>query len=540
MIIDNTNNYESPVRLVGAKVELWEGSTLADTYNQYYGIKELTIERVGESKFFGFGICQRLNIHLIDLERYMYITTADSFKVFLSTGGDYTSSFPEFFVSEVHRDENTNELSVTAYDAIYSANSRLVSELSFISPLADEDLVKSYTIAEFAEACAMALGVGLQIAADAAESFSLYFEGGANFEGSETIREALNAIAEVTQTIYYIDSNNTLVFKRLDKDGEAVLSIDKSKYISLDSGENRRLQTIVSATELGDNISVSTSAIGSTQYVRNNPFWELREDIATLLDAALLAVGGLTINQFYCEWRGNPLLEIGDKISLTTKDNNSVISYLLNDTLFYDGSLSQSSQWEYEENDTESHDNPNNIGDALKQTFAKVDKVNKQIDIVVSQQADTKEQLSSLQLTTEDITATVQKVEQNVTNSLESLNSDISTLTNRVEASISAEDVQIQIDSTLATGVNKVTTTTGFTFNEEGLTVSKSGSEMTTTITEDGMIVYRDEEAVLTANNIGVNATNLHATTYLIIGNNSRIEDYGNDRSGCFWIGGNG
>ena len=102
---------------------------------------------------------------------------------------------------------------------------------------------------------------------------------------------------------------------------------------------------------------------------------------------------------------------------------------------------------------------------------------------------------------------------------------------------MTAEDVKSQIQSELNNGVTKVETTTGFTFNDEGLTVSKSGSEMTTQITEDGMTVYRDNTAVLIANNVGVDAVNLHATTYLIIGNNSRFEDYGENRTGCFWIG---
>jgi hypothetical protein len=61
---------------------------------------------------------------------------------------------------------------------------------------------------------------------------------------------------------------------------------------------------------------------------------------------------------------------------------------------------------------------------------------------------------------------------------------------------------------------------------------------METTITENGMIVYKDNEAVLTANNVGVEAVNLNASTYLIIGGNSRFENYGSNRTGCFWIGG--
>jgi hypothetical protein len=529
MILDNTNNYDSPVRLVGAKVELWEGSTLADTYNQYYGIKEFTIERVGESKFFGFGICQKFNIHLIDLARYMYITTADSFKVFLSTGGDYVQSFPDFYVTETHRDENTNELSITAYDAIYKANSHNVNELGLIAP---------YTILGFAESVSSFLGVGLSVAPEAAESFNLSFDTGANFEGSETIREALNAIAEATQTIYYINSENTLVFKRLDINGDAVLNIDKNRYFTLESGDNRRLSAICHATELGDNVTASLQVTGTTQYIRDNPFWNLRDDIGELVENALAAVGGLTINQFNCEWRGNPLLEIGDKINLTTKNDGLVSSFLLDDSIFYNGSLTQNTQWSFEDSE-ETESNPANLGDALKQTFARVDKVNRQIDLVVSKTEENAELLTNLQLTTDTITASVEKINTNVKDTFDSLNQELVEVSGKVEQSITAEDLTIEVQTQLSNGVDKVVTSTGFVFNEEGLTISKTGTEMETTITEDGMTVYRNEEAVLTANNVGVNATNLHATTYLIVGTNSRFENYGDDRTGCFWIGGN-
>ena len=100
---------------------------------------------------------------------------------------------------------------------------------------------------------------------------------------------------------------------------------------------------------------------------------------------------------------------------------------------------------------------------------------------------------------------------------------------------MSAENIKLEIQKELANGVSKVETTTGFTFDETGLTIEKDGSEIKTQITEDGMKVYKDSEEVLVANNKGVVATDLHAKTYLIIGTHSRFEDYG-DRTGCFWI----
>lgn len=98
--------------------------------------------------------------------------------------------------------------------------------------------------------------------------------------------------------------------------------------------------------------------------------------------------------------------------------------------------------------------------------------------------------------------------------------------------------MELIVQEELAGGVNKVTTTTGFTFNQDGLTISKSNVDITTDISEDGMRVSKGGQVVLTADNNGVEALNLHASTYLIIGENSRFEDYDNgSRTGCFWIG---
>lgn len=518
----------SPVRSFVGRVELHEGSTLTRVCGCHDNLKSFSINREGESGFFGYGICHKINVKLIDPKREIEVSTANYLEAVFGKGNDYIYPFPNFHVSEVHRDENTNELSITAYDALYKATAHTVSEIAVQPP---------YTIKEFAIGCASVLGIPINLDSLELDAFNLSFENGANFEGTETIREALDAIAQATQTIYYISHDWELIFKRLDKEGAALLTIDKEKYITLDSGDSRRLGAICHATELGDNVIASMEASGTTQYVRNNPFWELREDIAELVDNALAAVGGLTINQFDCSWRGNFLVEIGDKIALTRKDGSEVYSYLLNDTLEFNGSLSQKTQWQFDEDEAEGAENPTSLGDVLKQTYARVDKANKQIELVASETSANSEAISSLQLDTESISASVSSMEQTTREALEGVTDELSVLTSRVDAAITSEEVTIAIQSELANGVDKVTTSTGFTFNEEGLTVSKSGSEMETTITEDGMTVYKNNEAVLVANNVGVNAVNLHATTYLIIGTNSRLEDFGSNRTGCFYIG---
>jgi hypothetical protein len=839
-MINTTNNYKTAIkaakRHLKAKVELYSGSSLVNTYTQNDALKSVTIDRVGEeSKFFGFGVSHKFNIKLIDVARAINLTTDNYFKIYLGVEDEYIT-YPKAHITEVNRDENTNELSITAYDVLKDTKTATVNDLGLEAPYTIQDVVKAsgellgcnkyikesknllkglstpinnsdywYVVDEhyftplengwgkfeydntngtatvfinakvklsavtlkenttytflteirnsnisensgaffqivtnnptiaFSEASSLGYsnintgGVfkkvlktkesfnGVDVAIDSYlrlskgtkgtvearisivegdytnedltfepyykteviytgknlfnkdlytydyvtqnntgnvgnyknipiyvgkpnttyfistnflngytpygkdylwvlvsnsattnnawvgightgikptdtsyynntlvsddkgylylrvyknlskavyeelmanietqieegtktdyepynTAFEIEYTDGANFEGTETLEEALRAAAEATQTIYYVNSNDNLIFKRL---GGIAASITKDEYFTLDSKTNKRLQTICSATELGDNVSAATSLVGSTQYLRDNPFLELREDIATILDNAIAAVGNMTINQFSCEWRGDPSLEPGDKLELTTKDNNKVISYLLNDSLTYEGGLKQKTQWNYTDSE-EAESTPTKLGEALKQTRAKVDKVNKEITLLVSETSANTEQISGLTTRASGIEANVSEMktaQETTSSTLEAINNDITTLTNTVNAKVSAEDVKIEIQKEMSNGATSVKTTTGFTFDDNGLTIAKDGSEMTTNVDEDGISVYRDSEEVLTANNEGVVAYDLHAKTYLIVGTNSRFEDYekdGEPRTGCFWIG---
>lgn len=504
----------APSRTFRARVELLDGSTILDTFDFKGALREFNISKAGDNnKFFGYGICQKLELKLLDKDRLITdIEKGLGLEVVVGVGCEYLYPYPVFYVDEITRDENTNELTVIAYDSLNEATKHKVSELNIHK--------KDYDIRAFIAACAELLGIPFK--KDGVGNFenldNIYY-GGANFDGTETIRDALNAVAEATQTIYYINHDWELTFKRLDIAGEPVLTIDKSKYFTLSRKTPKYLGKIVSTTELEDNLFVDTmyAANGSTQYIRSNPFWETNTDIMKLMLAARDSVDGLIINQFDCSWRGNFLLEIGDKIAMISKDNETFTSYLLNDTITYDGGLREQSNWIYNES-AEDEAKPATIADAIRATYTKVDRANKRIELVASQ-------TSQMAIENDRIIASVSKIDE-----------DLGKLSNKVETAVTAEEVLIQINQYVTEGnINKITTSTGFTFDEEGLTVSKSGNEMETTISEDGMVVKRQYEEMLVADHVGVTATNLHAKTYLIIGLHSHFQDYGSDRTGCFW-----
>lgn len=139
----------------------------------------------------------------------------------------------------------------------------------------------------------------------------------------------------------------------------------------------------------------------------------------------------------------------------------------------------------------------------------------------------------------DSISMSVSKLQTTVSENKDDADKKISELQTKVDMVITEDQVNIRIDEKLQNGVSNVETSTGFTFDEDGLNISNSDSKTNTQITEDGMYVNNTEsgDTMLTANKDGVDAVNLHAKTYLIVGGRSRFENYGAYRTGCFWIG---
>lgn len=165
------------------------------------------------------------------------------------------------------------------------------------------------------------------------------------------------------------------------------------------------------------------------------------------------------------------------------------------------------------------------------------------VELVTKEIISVNESVSSLDIKTDNISASVSEVKALAESSLGGVNDLVTEIRNEVSTKMTSEDFTIKVDEYIKeNGIPEVVTETGYTFNKDGLTVYKSDSETKTQITDDGMTVYQEdgdtETAVLKANSSGVDAKNLRATTYLIIGERSRFENFGNNRTGCFWIGG--
>lgn len=176
--------------------------------------------------------------------------------------------------------------------------------------------------------------------------------------------------------------------------------------------------------------------------------------------------------------------------------------------------------------------------------------LNQDLNETNSNLADTNNQLNQAQ---NDINSTNTNLNNNYYNKeqVDSINStttkNITQIRNTMEQNITSANASIsKIQEEITNGISKVTTTTG-TFDENGLNISKSGQQMSSTLDWDGFEVIRDkgkstEAEVLTVRPDKVASENMEVRTYFTqkpIRNEQcvSITDSESVGYGTYWIG---
>lgn len=556
--------FNDAVRQIKAQAVI--GST---TYTSEDEIKEFTLDRNAEGKFFGFSVAAKLNLKLRNAANNITIPTGTKITLSLKEGSGAWFIVGVYYTTEIHRNENNTELSITAYDSIYFFAEHTFSEVSeganAISTLANNmRLYEPLRIANYTQRLGNKTGRNTP--------FSYIYNNTTskmNFEGTEDLRAVLNQMCEATQTFAFMDGEN-LVFAAIDNDSIQTNTINKSDYYKLVFKENRRLVGIVSTTELGDNIGKQDSQAGTVQYINENGFLNMNADTEDFIENAYDFLNGFTIGQFDLEWRGNPAYSYGSKLRIQDNQENYIVSYLLDDSMKYDGTLTQKTKWAYTDAQTNEY-NDASLGSALAKTYAKVDKVEGRIDLVVGNIEQVEEDLNgvvsdvnaldkkqaSLEITMNGIKSNVTAISSDTKaveealeaykaeneDTVEGLNSNIAAVQNTMSSIQTAQAQIFQQTQTLLDNQGKASSvsTTTTTIDNNGVTVGKSSSSLTTTLSNDGIQVKTGSTVELTANSQGVMAHNLTADNYLIVDGLIRWQKYvknNNTRMACFWIGG--
>jgi hypothetical protein len=336
---------------------------------------------------------------------------------------------------------------------------------------------------------------------------------GEKFDSTYTFRDVLDQIAQVAGGMVGFVGDELKVIYPTDS-GEV---IDEENLKSLKMGKRYGpINSVVLArTPQEDNIykqdtdSITDHGITEIRIENNQIIDSHREDF---IDGICAALFGVSFELYELESFGIGYLNLGEYFTIKTADGVAHKTLMLCDDLQITQGVSETSSIEEPEVTKTDYSTASETDKTINKTILRVNKQENQITALVSK--------------TETLGETVSGVTE--------------TVTKMAEVMIDSDSLEIKISKAIE-GIDSIETSTGYTFDENGLNIHKDGEEMHNTLDNTGMYVRRDGDDVLTANNDGVNAINLKARQYLIIGENSRLEDYndgtGSNRTACFFIG---
>ena len=330
------------------------------------------------------------------------------------------------------------------------------------------------------------------------------------YDISDTFRDALDDVAEVAGgMIGFVGDALTVIYPTstrevIDEENLKSLTIGK-KYGPINS-------VVLARTPQEDNIykkdTDSIAEHGLTEIrIENNQIIDThREDF---MDGICEALFGLSFELYELESFGIGYLHLGDFFAIKTADGVEHKTLMLCDDLQITQGVTETSELAEPEVTNTDYSAASETDKTLKRTILRVDKQANEISALVSK--------------------------------TEALEGELGAVTKKAELIIDEQSINLKISEAIE-GIDSIETSTGYRFDKDGLNIHKAGEAMHNTLDNKGMYVRKNNEDILVADSEGVNAINLTARQFLIVGDNARFENYSNGtdskRTACFYIGG--
>ncbi len=349
------------------------------------------------------------------------------------------------------------------------------------------------------------------------------------FTGGESLRDVMKAIAQLAFGWVRIGwDNNCYIdeFEQIATQAEDYDTLDYNKYYSLTTQKNSfgPVNKIVIGMQdvegenafIQDETSILENGLCELQ-IWDNPLTYTQEQREQVIQTAQHLLG-LTYKPLETETIGHPWYQANKLIKIKDMELNTISTYMFNKDINYSG----------------------HIRTPLT-------------SVASTTQEDSVTYDSSLYKDIRDVRIQVNKQDGVITllnSNITALDDGLSKLENRVETTYTDSYTKTEIQEIISgtnpdgTVVSSVTTTAG-TFDKDGLTIEQTEADTKTNINANGMVIYDAtgsvDDPLLTVNSDGVIAKNIKLSTYLTIGQHSRIEDYddpeGGTGTGVFWIG---
>lgn len=389
------------------------------------------------------------------------------------------------------------------------------------------------------------------------------------FTNGESCREVLSAIAQIAGGIAKIGRDNKPYIISLSLDSE-VETIDGNNYDTFSPNNvfgpiNKLIIKMQNDVEGEESVRSDPESI--EQYgecaitISDNPILNSFEQRELVIDNIFDNIKGMTYLPFKVSYYGYPYLDSTDKIKILNVGDNQYDSYVFNHSIKYDGAFSGNIETKALTKTQSVYTETRDLKKWKRNTELRVDKINGEIVTLVEQQEEQDEKIAEQRTTIDGITNTVSETTTRLNNDyltaeqvgaeIDGTKEDIEIIKQDiVETKQTAQNFQIQIDRINNEGVDKVRTSIGYTFDDEGMKINKENAETGTVVDEAGFKVtdktgsqntnllyagYVKEGDTNYPDYIGqtiVATANMIVKNYLVVGANTRFEDYVNPTLG--------
>ena len=449
----------SPSRMIRGKVVVVDGG-LTSEYG--YANKLQSIEQevsAVKGKMFGAVVSYKSTIKLIDVKNVVQVNVGAKASPQIGINGELLPMTPVYISSNTF-DEVKGIRTLIGEDAIGFTDKYIWNDIK-------GDLGNTFIIQDVFAAIANKIGTEFMITGELPNINAVYTKATFNVNGDETLRQILTAAAEATGAMVFINGNGKMEIKMLSN--TIALAIDKNIQFNLSTEPSSSLSGIISINELNDMISVGNNS-SYVSVISVNPFIDPTDDSSQeKLQNLFVKYQGNTFYPYKLKWRGNPALEIGDKIRLTLRDGSVIDTWYLGEKVKYTGGMSAESSWEADESE-KPEVGSQTISDTTRRTMAKVDKANQKITLLTEASGEQGQKISQLEVSLDGIRTEVSEVSNTANGAM----TKATTVEQTVDG-ISSTVTQVQSDLSAAEG-NIATNTSSITqlSNEIDLKVSKS------------------------------------------------------------------
>ena len=490
----------SPSRMIRGKVVVVDGG-LTSEYG--YANKLQSIEQevsAVKGKMFGAVVSYKSTIKLIDVKNVVQINVGAKASPQIGINGELLPMTPVYISSNTF-DEVKGIRTLIGEDAIGFTDKYIWNDIK-------GDLGNTFIIQDVFAAIASKIGTEFMITGELPNINAVYTKATFNVNGDETLRQILTAAAEATGAMVFINGNGKMEIKMLSN--TIALAIDKNTQFNLSTEPSSSLSGIISINELNDMISVGNNS-SYVSVISVNPFIDPTDDSSQeKLQNLFVKYQGNTFYPYKLKWRGNPALEIGDKIRLTLRDGSTIDTWYLGEKVKYTGGMSAESSWEADESE-KPEVGSQTISDTTRRTMAKVDKANQKITLLTEASGEQGQKISQLEVSLDGIRTEVSEVSNTANGAM--------TKATTVEQTVDGLKVQVTEANGKADKADKNASAAVTKANELEITVNGYDARITAAENEASTAVTKTTELSATVDGISSTVTQVQSDLSAAEGN---------------------